>query len=544
MTVERPKPARCAIYTRKSSEEGLDQAYNSLDAQRDACSAYILSQAGEGWVQTTGVYDDGGFSGGTLDRPALKQLLADIDAGCIDVVVVYKVDRLTRSLTDFAKIVDVLDRRGASFVSVTQAFNTTTSMGRLTLNVLLSFAQFEREVTGERIRDKVAASKKLGMWMGGNVPLGYRPKDRTLEIEPEEAETIRAIFSRYLALGSVHRLQQELAGAGTTSKQWVTKAGKPRGGKPLNRGALFYLLRNRTYLGQVPHKGQFYPGQHPPIIDGDIFEAVQLKLDETAVILRPDRPLRARKPHSGAPLRGLIFDSAGTRMSPVNARRKGGVTYRYYVSCGLQAGGRKSGAAGLRLPAALVEDLVADKLRALGLIAANASPVDWTEARRWLSRIEVSPSSLTVRFEFAEGSEAHASLPAASDHYRDHGDAATIVVPLRLARRRSGVVSLNSAGLHAVEKSERDPALSAALIRAEAWKRKLLAGEVGTVEEIARAEGVGATYAARVLRTAFLAPDLKRAILDGRQPAKLSLQAIITGALPLGWREQRELFRG
>ena len=230
MASSAPKALRCAIYCRKSSEEGLDQAYNSLDAQRDACAAYIRSQVSEGWVLTPEVYDDGGFSGGNLERPGFKRLMDQIEAGKIDVVVVYKVDRLTRSLTDFAKIVEVLDRKGASFVSVTQAFNTTTSMGRLTLNVLLSFAQFEREVTGERIRDKIAASKTLGMWMGGNVPFGYRPKGRTLEIVPEEAKTVRIIFERYLALGSVHQLAKDLAKDKIVSKAWVTKAGKARGG--------------------------------------------------------------------------------------------------------------------------------------------------------------------------------------------------------------------------------------------------------------------------------------------------------------------------
>jgi DNA invertase Pin-like site-specific DNA recombinase len=539
----KPTPIRCAIYTRKSSEEGLDQAYNSLAAQRDACAAYVLSQAGEGWTLTSGGYDDGGFSGGTLDRPALQRLLADIGSGRIDVVVVYKVDRLTRSLTDFAKIVEVLDRHGASFVSVTQAFNTTTSMGRLTLNVLLSFAQFEREVTGERIRDKLAASKKLGMWMGGNVPLGYRPNERTLEIEPEEAETVRMIFRRYLALGSVHRLRHELAEAGVVSKPWVTRAGKVRGGRPLHRGALFHLLRNRTYLGEVPHKGQSYPGRHPPVIDGATFEAVQAKLDETAVVLRPDRPTRAPRPHSGAPLKGLIFDGSGARMSPVSARRKGGATYRYYVSRPLQAGAANRSSAGVRAPAGLVEDLVADQLRRLGLIDQTVATVDWTEPRRCLLRIEVTASVVTIRLKQEVGDRADiASRLLAEDRCSAADDGVAIVIPFRLARRAGGVVALNARGGDAIDWPRRDPALSAALVRAEAWKRKLLTGEVGTVDELARAEGVAATYAARLLRTAFLAPDLKRAILDGRQPSKLTLQAIMTTALPLDWRGQRDLF--
>jgi len=539
----KPTPVRCAIYTRKSSEEGLDQAYNSLDAQRDACAAYVLSQAGEGWTVVAGVYDDGGFSGGTLERPALKQLLADIGSGRIDVVVVYKVDRLTRALTDFARIVEILDRHGASFVSVTQAFNTTTSMGRLTLNVLLSFAQFEREVTGERIRDKLAASKKLGMWMGGNVPLGYRPKARTLEIEPEEAETVRMIFRRYLELGSVHRLRQELAEAGVVSKRWVTQAGKARGGWPLHRGALFHLLRNRTYLGEVPHKGQSYPGQHPPITDLATFDAVQAKLDETAVVLRPGRPARPPRPHAGAPLKGLIFDGSGARMSPVSARRKAGATYRHYVSRPLQAGVAMRSGAGVRVPADLVEDVVIDRLRRLGLVDQTAAPVDWTEPRRRLSRIEVSAAAVTMRLKREVGDPSdmpHRLVP--DDQCSASDDGVAIVIPFRLARRAGGVVALNAAGGDAIDRPRRDPALSAALVRAEAWKRKLLAGEVGTVDELARAEGVAPTYAARLLRTAFLAPDLKRAILDGRQPSKLTLQAIMTKTVPLDWRAQRDLF--
>lgn len=273
---------RCAIYTRKSSEEGLDQAFNSLDAQREACSAYIRSQAGEGWKEAPAFYDDGGFSGGNMDRPALKRLLAEVAAGRIDVVVVYKVDRLTRSLADFAKIVEVLDRAGASFVSVTQAFNTTTSMGRLTLNVLLSFAQFEREVTGERIRDKIAMSKAKGIWMGGMVPLGYQLADRRLSIDPIEAELIRHIFDRYLELRSVHRLRDELELQGVRSKRWTTRGGRELGGQIFNRSGVFHILRSRLYIGEIVHKGVRHPGLHPAIIEQAKFDAVQAALDDQA----------------------------------------------------------------------------------------------------------------------------------------------------------------------------------------------------------------------------------------------------------------------
>jgi site-specific DNA recombinase len=274
---------RCAIYTRKSSEEGLEQAFNSLDAQREACAAYILSQTHEGWVALPDLYDDGGYSGGNMARPGLGQLMADVKAGKIDVIVVYKVDRLTRSLADFAKIVEVLDRQGASFVSVTQAFNTTSSMGRLTLNVLLSFAQFEREVTGERIRDKVAASKARGMWMGGVVPLGYEVKERKLIAVPQEAERVRHIFTRYLDLGSVYALQAELAEEDIRTKKRIGRDGKITGNAHFSRGALYQMLRNRIYLGEITHRGISYPGDHDAIVGRSMFEQVGALLDANRV---------------------------------------------------------------------------------------------------------------------------------------------------------------------------------------------------------------------------------------------------------------------
>ena len=273
---------RCALYSRKSSEEGLDQAFNSLDAQREACEAYVKSQKSEGWRALETSYDDGGFSGGSMERPALKRLLSDIEAGKVDVVVVYKIDRLTRSLADFARIVELFDRHEVTFVSVTQAFNTTSSMGRLTLNVLLSFAQFEREVTGERIRDKIAASKSRGMWMGGHVPLGYDVPvgaERALVVNEAEAATVRAIFGAYLDLGSVHALQRQVHDQGIRSKQRTTRDGRTTGGQSFSRGALFHLLRNRTYLGLIVHRDRVHEGRHPAIVDAALFDAVQAKLD-------------------------------------------------------------------------------------------------------------------------------------------------------------------------------------------------------------------------------------------------------------------------
>ena len=328
----KPTPARrggtvrCAIYTRKSSEEGLEQEFNSLQAQREACEAFIASQRHEGWVCLATRYDDGGFSGATIDRSALQRLLADIAAGRVETVVVYKIDRLTRSLADFAKIVEVLDTRGASFVSVTQQFNTTTSMGRLTLNVLLSFAQFEREVIGERIRDKIAASKRKGMWMGGVPPLGYRVGDRKLVVIHSEAEIVRLIFRRYAELGSVRLLKEELDARGIKSKSWRCAADRLIGGKPFSRGALYLILHNRTYLGEIVHKGKSHPGEHPPIIDQPLWDAVRAQLASNTA--ERNAGLRTRQPSL---LTGLMFDCSGDPMTPTHAVKKG-TRYRYYVS--------------------------------------------------------------------------------------------------------------------------------------------------------------------------------------------------------------------
>jgi DNA invertase Pin-like site-specific DNA recombinase len=342
------RPLRCAIYTRKSSEEGLEQEFNSPHAQREACEAFIRSQRHEGWSCLPQPYDDGGRSGGNLERPALQQLLADIRDGGIDVVVVYKIDRLTRSLADFAKIVEIFDAKDVSFVSVTQQFNTTTSMGRLTLNVLLSFAQFEREVTGERIRDKIAASKRKGMWMGGVPPLGYAARDRKLIVIDHEAETVRLIFRRYAAIGSVRLLGDELEARGITSKSWTSASGKSWGGKPIGRGALYLMLQNPIYRGEIVHKDETYPGEHAAIIEPALWDAVTARLAENAVERNTGR--RVRNPSL---LTGLLFDGEGHRMTPTHAI-KNGRRYRYYVSRPLIVGS-SAAAAGIRISAAEIE---------------------------------------------------------------------------------------------------------------------------------------------------------------------------------------------
>lgn len=360
---------RCAIYTRKSSEEGLDMEFNSLDAQREACAAYILSQKPEGWVAVADRYDDGGISGGTLERPALKRLIADIEFGKVDVVVVYKIDRLSRSLMDFAKLVEVFERRGVTFVSVTQSFNTTTSMGRLTLNILLSFAQFEREVIGERIRDKVAASRRKGMWMGGYVPLGYRVENRKLLVNEEEAASVRLIFERFVKLGSIKLLMGELQAAGIRSRR----------GYMLDKGALYKLLNNRVYIGEAVHKGEAYPGEHEAIISADLWK-------RTHAIMGESPRMRANQTRLSGPslLRGLIFSPNGDAMSPSHTR-KGDRLYRYYVTQSVLKRGPGTCPVG-RVPAAEIETAVIDQLRGF-LRAPELIVRTWMTATRHDDRI-------------------------------------------------------------------------------------------------------------------------------------------------------------
>jgi DNA invertase Pin-like site-specific DNA recombinase len=355
-----PKRSRCAIYTRKSSEEGLDMEFNSLDAQREACEAFVVSQKAEGWAAIRERYDDGGFSGGTLERPALKQLLDDIEAGLIDVIVVYKIDRLSRSLMDFAKLVEVFDRNSVTFVSVTQSFNTTTSMGRLTLNILLSFAQFEREVIGERIRDKFAASRKRGMWMGGYVPMGYDVKDRKLVISEPDAKTVRMIFERFVALGSASTLARALQAEGVLNKR----------GKRIDKGFIYKLINNRVYLGEAVHRGTSYPGEHEAIITQDLWQAAH-------AILRESPRARGAKSRVGsdALLKGIIFAANGTAMTPTFTR-KGERLYHYYVSMDLLRNRDIPDDAGpARLPAAMVEGAVVAEMRRLIASPESAAQV-------------------------------------------------------------------------------------------------------------------------------------------------------------------------
>jgi len=420
---------RCAVYTRVSTDAGLEQDFNSLDAQREASEAYIKSQAHEGWQLVRTAYDDGGFSGGSMDRPALQKLLADIKAGLIDIILVYKVDRLTRSLADFAKLVELFDAHGASFVSVTQAFNTTNSMGRLTLNVLLSFAQFEREVTGERIRDKVAASKKKGIWMGGSVALGYRVDNRKLLIDLEEAATVKMIFERYLELGSIPALLTDLNDKGVRTRLRQTANGTI-GGVRYTAGPLAYLLRNSIYVGEIKHKGQSYPGEHQAILDRDLFDAVQARMTKNA---QPDR--RAPKV-SGAMLAGKIFDDSGNKMSPTWSR-KNGLRYHYYVSRALVEGRKGERGSVTRVPSPQIEDKIIEALQA----AAPKPAIDRQVLAGTIHRVTVERGYLAVE---VSGSASPIIIPwfprpgkAKREIILPHQDTAKDARPIRAERRNT-----------------------------------------------------------------------------------------------------------
>ena len=531
---------RCAIYTRKSSEEGLDQDFNSLHAQREACEAYVKSQAGEGWGALSNSYDDGGFSGGSMDRPGLKALLADIAMGRIDVVVVYKVDRLTRSLADFAKIVEAFDGRGVSFVSVTQAFNTTTSMGRLTLNVLLSFAQFEREVTGERIRDKIAASKAKGMWMGGMPPLGYDIQDRKLVINAAEARTVQRIFDRYLEVDSAFDLVAELERDGVTSKAWITRAGKAMGGCTLRRGAVFHILTSRVYLGDIVHREQVHPGQHSAIITREQFEAAAARLKAKAVV-RQNRATRATK----GVLTGKLFDHVGHPLSPTFSYGRGRQPYRYYVATDLQTGRSRKLADGAvrRISAPAVEGFLIQMLQRL-----SGNPAIPVEAiGDLLHRVELrsSETHMVVNAPALFPGE-HPDLVLGALRRRLQADeqvvresAATnairIVLPHRL-QLRGGAKHLFGAAENGRHKI--DTSLVQALRRAHADLAELKASPLTPAEEMGDAAAPITQHGRLMARLAFMAPNLQRQILEGSQPRSLDLRVVMNGKPPLAWADQ------
>jgi DNA invertase Pin-like site-specific DNA recombinase len=500
---------RCAIYTRVSTEHGLDQEFNSLDNQREAAEAYVRSQAHEGWRLLPDRYDDGGFSGGSLERPALQRLLAEVRARRVDVIVVYKVDRLTRALSDFAKLVELFDGHGVSFVSVTQAFNTTTSMGRLTLNVLLSFAQFEREVTGERIRDKIAASKRKGIWMGGVVPLGYRVENRALHIVDEHAALVRAIFAGYLAQGTVAALKQNLDARSITLPTRRDGAGRETGGGAFSRGHLYKLLGNPLYVGQLRHKGQVHEGQHPAIVDEATWQAVQ---DRLAANHHQHHRGRAA---SGHLLAGHLRDAGGESMVPSHAQ-KGAVRYRYYVARAVGLDGKR-----LRLPAALIEAVVVAGLRSVA--APSPAPLDDVAlVAAELEAVTVHADRLVLQLI--------GDRPPLSLHFSHQPQ----------SRRRVIVVPQGREGdrLRAMKGEDRTRML-AGIAAGRTWMGDLVAGRSAGIEAIAVAEQRSERSVRMTLSLALLSPRIVRAIVEARLPRGIGLRHLCE--LPPAWDAQERI---
>jgi DNA invertase Pin-like site-specific DNA recombinase len=530
----KPVRKRCAIYTRKSTDEGLEQDFNSLDAQREACSAYILSQAGEGWEQIDEHYDDGGWSGGSMERPAINQLMDDVQAGRVDIIIVYKVDRLTRSLADFAKIVEILDEKDASFVSVTQAFNTTTSMGRLTLNVLLSFAQFEREVTGERIRDKIAASKRKGMWMGGTVPHGYYVHERKLLVNDKEAKEVRYIFNRYLELGSTMKLVDELAVKGIRTRQRNLTCGRKIGNVHFGRGPLGHLLKNQVYIGKTKHKDAVYDGEHEAIIDLETFDKVQ------ALIAANNNDKRTSK-NAKLPslLAGLIFDPDRRPMSPMRGQ-KGDRQYCYYVTR-FKPGEDKSTI--YRLPAGEVDGLVLDAL--CQMLKTSSPPDDPCCQVQWMQdlnrRVDLASGVHSLpRHEQKALLLAHAArvevMEACIDVTFTTNDINnTISTPATLARR-GNELRLALPPEHAAAGNQSiDQTLVRLVAQGFAAREYLLAGKYS--------DQVGAydrKHLLRLARVSWLAPDIISTIVEGRHPIQLTARHLLRCSdTPMDWQHQR-----
>jgi site-specific DNA recombinase len=555
------QPVRCAIYTRKSSDEGLEQSFNSLEAQREACRAFVLSQKHEGWAVLPNRYDDGGFSGGTMERPGLKHLLNDIRAGKVDTVVVYKVDRLTRSLTDFSRIIEIFDSHTVSFVSVTQHFNTTTSMGRLTLNVLLSFAQFEREITGERIRDKIAASKKKGMWMGGLVPLGYDCVDRQLVVNQVEASTVREVFRQYLRLGCVSKLKELLEHKQIRSKIRTGKAGRTCGGAPYSRGALYHLLNNRIYIGETVHRKESYLGQHKPIVPRDLWRKVAARLQEN------NQAHRNGKSHSTPSLlSGKLFDSSGVRFTPTHSL-KDGKRYRYYTS---QTEVRKAGTepAITRFPAHELEQVVLSQIHLLlqkvnkcTVGIRDAASRDAVAEHAKLLAKEWPTLQISTQHEFIGNIVRHVTIGETAvwieidrtkllatlmghkskvlpPSRRDGPDILKLTADFRVLRRGGELRVISPHGQSSFE-GECVPSLVKAIARAHSWYERIVASEVTTIGELARKSGLTRRYVRRILQFANLSPQITEALLEGKHRPDLTLRELLCG-IALNWREQEK----
>nr|WP_306265427.1 recombinase family protein [Pararhizobium sp. IMCC3301] len=555
------KKIRCAIYTRKSSEDGLEQDFNSLDAQHEACAAYITSQKNEGWVQVPDRYDDGGISGGTLERPGLQRLLADVDRGAVDHILVYKIDRLTRSLADFAKIVDVLDNTGASFVSVTQSFNTATSMGRLTLNMLLSFAQFEREVTAERIRDKIAASKRKGLWMGGNVPLGYEPDGRTLKITEADAATIRMIYDLYDRHRNVRIVKTEADKRGLKTAIRTLSSGRPKGGTQFSFGHIYHILTNPIYAGRIRHKEKVWPGQHPALIEPARWDALQEKLMAGAIRSRAGQGRHSDGQKKQVSLLARkVFDETGDRLTPSHTKTGKGRRLRYYVSHRLIRSSGPKDPSGWRLPAPELETLIATLVRKhlgvptvqtdivspatteeIALIAQRmtglsvaGSNTDEETNRTLLSlieRVQIAPGKLVITIaaktiaeylnvEQERITDEHLSLESDFRH-RKRGVETKLVLADAIGAR--------------------DDTLFRNIALAHRYFEMIRSGK--TYTEIAQAEGASKRRIQHLVELAFLAPDVIRDVWQGGQPVGLTSQWLKSHAFTPMWNEQRELFK-
>jgi site-specific DNA recombinase len=563
----RAKIFRCAIYTRKSSEEGLEQDFNSLDAQREACEAFIVSQKHEGWKAVPTRYDDGGYSGGTMERPALRRLLADIASRGVDVVVVYKVDRLTRALSDFAKIVEVFDAHGVSFVSVTQQFNTTTSMGRLTLNVLLSFAQFEREVTGERIRDKIAASKKKGMWMGGWVPIGYDLKDRALHINKDEARTVQTIFRLYRELGNARLVRAELDRRKLTTKRYVARTGRTIGGLPFRRGHIYWILSNPIYIGEIRHNSARHTGQHPAIIDSKTWTAVQVRL-------AMNRHKQRARSKSSNPLAGLLFDDQGNRLTPTYST-KNRKRYRYYAVLRTSSrSGEAAVAAPLRISAPEIESMVTAQVCAflthqkrlvdqvglgavkpallrriftgakeLASVIEAGSTADVHAVAKLIDRVVVRPRA--IRIEFSRHSLLKRLSEGIGTRDLDDDNDATIVIEAATTVSRRGT-EMRLVLRDGPDKSSRllDPALLKAIARGHVWFEELVSGRMKSITEIAMREAMTDRYVSQLISLAFLPPAIAEAVVEGRQPPSMTARRLTLGdGAQLSWRTEEHRLR-
>lgn len=546
---------RCAVYTRKSHEDGLDQEFNSLDAQSEACKAYIASQAGLGWRLRDQTYDDGGISGGHMDRPGLQELISDIKAGLVDIIVVYKVDRLTRSLTDFAKLVDVFDEHDVSFVSVTQAFNTTTSMGRLTLNVLLSFAQFEREVTAERIRDKIAASKKKGMWMGGTVPFGYRNEDRKLHIVEEEGNTVRALYQLYIQHKNVRVVKVAADKLSFTSRLRTHKSGKQTGGKLFSRGHIYRILTNPIYIGRIQHKDKIYDGDHDPIIDRAVWNDVQSILKDNA-----NKRKMIGNSKSPALLAGLLVDENYTKLVPHHANKKG-TRYHYYVSQQLKTSDQDTG---WRIPMKTIERLVVDTLvetvtsrsRILALLpitnlSANAIQNIAKQAKDFGLELQDGDHQFlkTIYNELLKSIRLTTNDAQILFNTPDltkllnielQNDAELKIIKPMTIRRRGQEMKMVIGG-QTSNTSNRDDALIKLIAKAHLLKTELESGVVNSIKDFATKHGLDHGDAKNLVPLCYLAPDVIGDILNGHQPVDMMASRLKhMASLPIVWADQRQ----